>query len=89
MGNGTTAVCAKMLYRHYLGFEINPELKTIHQHNLSQVELGEEYQPYSSQTPELAEILDKYPNLKAVLKDPKIVAKINPKYQEEWRSSEI
>ncbi len=34
MGNGTTAVCCIKLNRNYLGFEINPQAKTIIQNNI-------------------------------------------------------
>ncbi|MBD3191282.1 MAG: site-specific DNA-methyltransferase [Candidatus Heimdallarchaeota archaeon] len=47
MGNGTTAAAAKANFRHYLGFEINPNLKTIIEENLAEIELGEDYQSYN------------------------------------------
>ena len=40
MGNGTTAVCAKGLYRHYFGYEINKEMRPIHEKAMSSTRLG-------------------------------------------------
>lgn len=36
MGSGTTAVAAKMLGRHYIGFEIDPEY-----HKIAEKRVGE------------------------------------------------
>ena len=55
MGNGTTAVAAKGAYRHYLGFEINPEMRKIIENNLGLIQLGDFYIPYSERKDELVE----------------------------------
>jgi len=47
MGNGTTAVVAKGSFRHYLGFEINRDMKPVVDAALSSTQLGEFYIPYS------------------------------------------
>jgi len=41
MGNGTTAVVAKKLYRHFIGFEINREMKKIIRENIKNARRGE------------------------------------------------
>ena len=64
MGNATTAVCAKGLYRNYYGFELNEKLKDIHENNLKVVELGDFYQPLNELLPSTDELLSKYPHLK-------------------------
>jgi len=61
MGNGTTAVCAKANYRHYLGFEINPNLKEIIEKNLNETELGRDYVPYKKLLPSIEDLAEKYP----------------------------
>jgi len=43
MGNGTTAAAAKTKFRHFLGFESNPALKRIIDHELDIAQLGEDY----------------------------------------------
>ncbi|MCE7743211.1 MAG: site-specific DNA-methyltransferase [Candidatus Heimdallarchaeota archaeon] len=47
MGNGTTATASKGSFRHFMGFEMNKDLKEIIEWNLNKVELGELYLPYS------------------------------------------
>ena len=37
MGSGTTAVAAKLLGRHYIGFEIDPEYHKIAEKRVSEV----------------------------------------------------
>lgn len=64
MGNATTAVCAKGLYRHYLGFELNAKMAAIHQNNLSQIQVGQFYKPLAEYLPSIEELLKKYPHLK-------------------------
>ena len=48
MGNGTTAVAAKSSFRHYLGFELNKNMKNIIANNINQTEIGSSYSKYSS-----------------------------------------
>jgi len=64
LGNGTTAVCAKGLFRHFLGFEINSQLKAILQENIAKMTLGAMYKPYKTFVPTRNELLEKYPHLK-------------------------
>jgi site-specific DNA-methyltransferase (adenine-specific) len=59
MGNATTATAAKGSYRHYLGFESNPEMRQIIENNLKLVGLGEFYIPYSERKDELVEMAKK------------------------------
>ncbi len=55
MGNGTTAVACKGSFRHYLGFEINPRMREVIERNLSLVEPGAFYVPYSQRRDPLVE----------------------------------
>jgi len=64
MGNATTAVCAKGLYRNYYGFELNEKLKEIHKNNLRAIEAGEFYRPLNDLLPTTEELVQKYPHLK-------------------------
>lgn len=61
MGNGTTAVVAKGSYRHYLGYEINKNLKETIEKNLSLIELGQLYCKYETLKPSFHELRNKYP----------------------------
>jgi site-specific DNA-methyltransferase (adenine-specific) len=60
-GNATTQVAAKGEFRHYLGFELNPNMQSIIEDNLAKVHLGEFYQPYANRLPSLEELKQKYP----------------------------
>ena len=62
MGNGTTAVAAKSNWRHYVGFEINSELKSIIESEVSPVEAGQTYRPYTERLPSLDELAKRYPS---------------------------
>lgn len=53
MGNGTSAVVAKGSFRHFLGYEVNPELESIISKNLSKITVGQNYIPYSDNPDEL------------------------------------
>ena len=55
MGNATTAVASKGSFRHFLGFELNEAMKEIIDYNLSLVDVGELYIPYSDRKDELVE----------------------------------
>lgn len=70
MGNATTAVAAKGSYRHYIGFEINPEMEPIIKNNLGLVELGGFYTPYSERRDELVERAKKKFGTKKGKKEP-------------------
>ncbi len=61
MGNGTTAVAAKCSWRHFIGFEINRELKTVIEDELASVEPGEAYTPYGERLPTVEQLAEKYP----------------------------
>ena len=67
MGNATTAVCAKGLYRNYYGFDLNAKLKLIHENNLGAIDPGEFYTPLNALLPTTEELLLKYPHLKKYL----------------------
>ncbi|MDF1539128.1 MAG: site-specific DNA-methyltransferase [Candidatus Thorarchaeota archaeon] len=55
MGNATTAVASKGSYRHFTGFEINESMREIINHNLSLLDIGELYVPYTERKDELVE----------------------------------
>lgn len=55
MGNGTTAEAAKLNYRHYFGYELNPKMTTIYD-QLNDVELGEHYTSYTDRLPSPEEL---------------------------------
>jgi DNA modification methylase len=61
MGNGTTAVVAKANFRHFIGFEINKNLKPIISENLLAISAGERYTSYASRLPSIDELGQKYP----------------------------
>jgi len=61
MGNGTTAVAAKCSWRHFIGFEINHELKPVIDNELESVKLGEAYTPYQERLPTIEQLAEKYP----------------------------
>ena len=69
MGNATTAVCAKGLYRHYMGFELNPKMKDIHETNTGNFAVGDFYHPLVESLPTQEELLVKYPHLKKYLNE--------------------
>jgi len=53
MGNGTTAVCCKGSWRHYIGSEININMGPIIRNNLDLVKEGEMYVPYTERWQEI------------------------------------
>ncbi|MFX0107379.1 MAG: DNA-methyltransferase [Candidatus Hodarchaeota archaeon] len=55
MGNGTTAVAAKGSYRHFLGFEINKQMRKIIDENIAMLEVGDLYVPYAQRPDDLVE----------------------------------
>jgi site-specific DNA-methyltransferase (adenine-specific) len=63
MGMATTAVVAKSLWRHHLGFELNKNMKSVIDQRLESVSIG---QDYLSKEEKLAQIYstakDKYPS---------------------------
>lgn len=64
MGNGTTAIVAKGTYRHYLGTEINVNMKKIHDAEIGKIEIGALYKRHSEMMMKKEDILKKYPHLK-------------------------
>ncbi|WP_457558178.1 DNA-methyltransferase [Candidatus Harpocratesius sp.] len=60
-GNATTQMAAKGEFRHFLGFEINHNLKTLIEENIKSVRPGEFYQPYKERIPDIEELKKKYP----------------------------
>ena len=63
MGNATTAVAAKLNFRHYYGFEKNLKMKVVIKNNIENTVLGENYIPYQERLPnpeELAKIDSSY-----------------------------
>lgn len=61
IGNGTSAVCAKANYRHFFGYELNPNLKEIIEKNLKNTGLGRDYVSYGELLPSMEELAKKYP----------------------------
>ncbi len=55
MGNGTTAVACKGSFRHFIGFEINPNMRGIIESNLSLIGPGDLYVPYSARSDPLVD----------------------------------
>jgi len=53
MGNGTTAVCSKGTFRHFLGFEINQSMRDVINRNLESTKLGSMYTLYSNREEEI------------------------------------
>ncbi len=62
MGNGTTAVAAKLNWRHFIGFEINQEMKPIIEAELSGAKTGEGYIPYHQRLPTIEQLAEEYPS---------------------------
>lgn len=60
MGNGTTAEAAKGSFRHFIGFEINKNLKSIIKRNVDLMEKGKLYRQYSTLKP-IEKLRKKYP----------------------------
>ena len=69
MGNGTTAVCAKAKFRHFLGFEVNALMREILDENLNGVEVGQDYVPYHTLLPTPEELAEKYPAVRKILQN--------------------
>jgi len=61
MGNGTTAVAAKSSFRHFTGFEINKQLKSLLKREIESVTPGELYTPYKERLSSIEELAEKYP----------------------------
>ncbi len=61
MGNGTTAIAAKSNFRHFIGFEINEQLRPLLDEEITNVEPGQLYTPYSKRLPSIEELSKLYP----------------------------
>jgi site-specific DNA-methyltransferase (adenine-specific) len=71
MGNGTTAACAKAKFRHFLGFELNENMREILDQNINVVTAGESYVPYRTLIPPAEELAGKYSAVRRILKGTK------------------
>ena len=60
-GNATTQIASKGEYRHYIGFELNKQLRETIETNLSSVNIGENYIPYNERIPSIEELSELYP----------------------------
>ncbi len=60
MGNGTTAVAAKQLWRHFIGFEINEDLEEVIETHLSSAEAGEKHRWFDKRA-HIKRLRGKYP----------------------------
>jgi site-specific DNA-methyltransferase (adenine-specific) len=69
MGNGTTATCAKGRFRHFYGFELNEGMRDILNENIGTVAAGQDYQPYRSLLPDVADLAKKYPAVRKMVRD--------------------
>ncbi len=69
MGNGTSATCAKAKFRHFIGFELNENMKEILKENIQGVRVGEDYVPYRTMIPPAEKLAEKYSAVKKILKD--------------------
>ena len=61
MGNGTTAVAAKLNLRRFIGFEINEKLQSLLDKEIAKTKSGESYIPYNERLPTIEELAEKYP----------------------------
>jgi len=61
MGNGTTAVAAKLNFRRFIGFEINEKLRPLLENEIDAAKSGESYIPYSERLATIEELAKMYP----------------------------
>ncbi|MHA2395420.1 MAG: DNA-methyltransferase [Candidatus Thorarchaeota archaeon] len=61
MGNGTTAVSAKLNFRRFIGFEINENLQPLLKKEIANTKPGESYVSYSERLPTIEELAEIYP----------------------------
>jgi len=71
MGMATTAIVAKSLWRHYLGFEINTKMESVINRRLDDISVGQEYATIEEKLRQIySTARDKYPSAyKAYLKE--------------------
>ncbi len=67
MGNGTTATCAKGMFRRYYGFEINQNMKSVHESLIVSVKPGCYYRDLREMKPTVEDLVRKYPHLRKYL----------------------
>ena len=60
---------AKGEFRHYLGFELNKNLESLIDHNLTEIQSGQFYIPYSERIPTLEDLKQKHPKVFARYKE--------------------
>ncbi len=68
-GNATTQIASKGEFRHYIGFEINKNLRETIETNLESIKIGENYKPYHERIPSIEELAKKYPKTYDVYKN--------------------
>ncbi|MHA1944072.1 MAG: DNA-methyltransferase [Candidatus Thorarchaeota archaeon] len=61
MGNGTTAIAAKSNFRHFIGFEINEQLRPLLEEEIETVNAGQSYRSYIDRRPSIEELSKLYP----------------------------
>jgi site-specific DNA-methyltransferase (adenine-specific) len=61
MGNGTTAVAAKLNLRRFIGFEINEKIRSLLKKELTKAKSGALYIPYTERLPTIEELAEIYP----------------------------
>lgn len=61
MGNGTTAVAAKLNLRRFIGFEINEKLQPLLEKEIDKAKSGASYVPYNERLPTIEELAEIYP----------------------------
>jgi len=61
MGNGTTAVAAKLNFRRFVGFEINEKLRPLLEEEITKAKTGDAYMPYKERLPSIEELAETYP----------------------------
>ncbi|QEE16532.1 site-specific DNA-methyltransferase [Promethearchaeum syntrophicum] len=76
-GNATTQIASKGEFRHYIGFEINKNVRETIENNLDSIKEGENYKPYHERISSIEELAKKYPKTydvykKKIIKDSNI-----------------
>jgi site-specific DNA-methyltransferase (adenine-specific) len=61
IGNGTTAIASKSNFRHFIGFEVNEQLRPLLVEEIAKVEPGQSYTSYSERLPTIEELSERYP----------------------------
>jgi site-specific DNA-methyltransferase (adenine-specific) len=61
MGNGTTAVAAKLNLRRFIGFEVNEKLRSLLEIEIASAKPGDMYIPYNERLSTIEELAEIYP----------------------------